>query len=366
MCACVCVYQSATDVVGCTEIFGRQRGLTQSRHEAAQRRKLWCVHTYVDPDWTLTIQLTAALEAWQREANRYLEQTGEIWGTAAAHIRAGCNLILNSTRVMVTRLRCSRWDFDGHHWWILGRVQQVYAPEESRPHICMALRQRECVCCLVVFGAGPGQRSSKHWMSSSELSESQAVITPRSPTHSRQLTTPVTTERHVCVCVWLKGRKGGVNWEGETKWKTRSMCASSSCASCLPQSVYAQPGVRSRCERRGSESCRCVCRRGKEEGAFFLLLFLPPSLLSTCQSYSISHPSIFHFNMQLQMWRQSNIKLQKRACICKNNPACALPWPDTHVLTLSLSQFWPPPSSSLLTGEQCGNTCSSLSYCVFK
>lgn len=92
--------------------------------------------------------------------------------------------------------------------------------------------ERVCVCCLVVFGAGPGQRSSKHWMSSSELSESQAVITPRSPTHSRQLTTPVTPERHACVCVWLEGRKGGVDW-GETKWKTRAICASSSCASCV-------------------------------------------------------------------------------------------------------------------------------------
>lgn len=78
MCACVRVYQVAIDVVGCTEIFGGQRGLIQSRHGALQRRKLWCVHTYVGPDWTLTIQLTAALEAWQREANRYLEQTGEI------------------------------------------------------------------------------------------------------------------------------------------------------------------------------------------------------------------------------------------------------------------------------------------------
>lgn len=57
------------------------------------------------------------------------------------------------------------------------------------------------VYCLVVFGAGPGQRSSKRWMSSSELSESQAVITPRSPTRSRQLTTPVTLEWCVCVCV---------------------------------------------------------------------------------------------------------------------------------------------------------------------
>lgn len=40
--------------------------------------------------------------------------------------------------------------------------------------------------------------------------------------------------RAVCmrVCVWLKGRKGGVDWEVETKWKTRSICASRSCASC--------------------------------------------------------------------------------------------------------------------------------------
>lgn len=45
-------------------------------------------------------------------------------------------------------------------------------------------------------------------MSSSELSESQAVITPRSPTRSRQLTTPVTPEWCVYVCVCLKKKKG--------------------------------------------------------------------------------------------------------------------------------------------------------------
>lgn len=95
MCACVRVYQSATDIVGCTEIFGGQRGLTQSG--APQRRKLWCVHTYVDPDWTLTIQLTAALEAWQREANRYLEQTG--------------GNLMNSSSTHETRLQ---FDFKQH------------------------------------------------------------------------------------------------------------------------------------------------------------------------------------------------------------------------------------------------------------
>lgn len=153
----------------CIEIFGRQRGLTQSRHEAPQWRKLWCVHTCVDPDWPLTIQLTAALKAWQREANRYLEQTGEIWGTAAAHMRAGCNLTLNSTRGMETCLRCSRWDFDGHHWWILGRAQQVCAPEESRPHVCTALRQGECVCaawlCLEWAQARGAQSTECHHQS---------------------------------------------------------------------------------------------------------------------------------------------------------------------------------------------------------
>lgn len=49
MCACVRVYKSATDVVGCAEIFGGQRGLTQSIHGASQRRKL-CVCTHM---WTL-------------------------------------------------------------------------------------------------------------------------------------------------------------------------------------------------------------------------------------------------------------------------------------------------------------------------
>lgn len=71
------VYQTAVDV-GCTEIFGGQRGLAQSRHEAPPWRKLWRLHTRVDPDWALTIQLAAALEAWQREANRDVEQTGEL------------------------------------------------------------------------------------------------------------------------------------------------------------------------------------------------------------------------------------------------------------------------------------------------
>lgn len=132
-------------------------------------RKLWCVHTHVDPDWPLTIQLTAALKTWQREANRHLEQTGEIWGAAAAHMRAGCNLPLNSTRGMETCSRCSRWDFDGHHRWILGRAQQVCAAEESRPHVCTALRQGECVCaawlCLEWAQARGAQSTECHHQS---------------------------------------------------------------------------------------------------------------------------------------------------------------------------------------------------------
>lgn len=164
--------------------------------------------------------------------------------------------------------------------------------------------EAERLCCLVVFGAGPGQRSSKHWMSSSELSESQAVITPRSPTHSRQLTTPVTPEC-VCVCVCLK-KKGGVDWEGETKWKTRSICGYSKYASCVSKRVCAQTSMWPQCEQK-----LWMCVAEKKGGCFFSPL---SSSLSPCQSYSISHPSIFHFYMQLQMWRQWNIKLQKLAC----------------------------------------------------
>lgn len=53
------------------------------------------------------------------------------------------------------------------------------------------------------------------------------------------------------------------------------------------------------------ERLRCV-----EKRVYFSLLFLPPSLSL------ISHPSIFHFYMQLQMWREWNIKLPKWAFFC--------------------------------------------------
>lgn len=170
----------------------------------------------------------------------------------------------------------------------------------------------ERVYCLVVFGAFPGQRSSKHWMSSSELSESQAVITPRSPTHSRQLTTPVTLEWCVCTYGFVTQRKRE-DWKGERKLKTRSIRACSKYASCVT--------AKSECTDKHavivwvqwvSESCECVRRGEKRRVYFFSPLFLPPSLHVS----PVSHPSIFHFYTQLQMWRQWNIKLQKWACIC--------------------------------------------------
>lgn len=173
----------------------------------------------------------------------------------------------------------------------------------------------ERVYCLVVFGAGPGQRSSKHWMSSSELSGSQAVITPRSPTHSRQLTTPVTPEWCVCVCVfekkgdWLRGRR-------KTKDK-KYMCMRQVCILCYRK----KKKKKCVCVRRracghsvSSEWVKAVnvCAVERRGGCIFSLLFLPPSLHVSL----ISHPSIFHFYMLLQMWRQWNIKLQKWACFC--------------------------------------------------
>lgn len=47
-------------------------------------------------------------------------------------------------------------------------------------------------------------------------------------------------------------------------------------------------------------------------GCIFSLLFFPPFLHISL----ISHPSIFHFYTQLQMWREWNIKLPKWACFC--------------------------------------------------
>lgn len=169
--------------------------------------------------------------------------------------------------------------------------------------------------------------------------------------------------RAACMCVYgLKEEKEGLIAKERQKDKIKDMkymCTQQLCILCCPKACVCSHACTN---TREWGLWMCVCRGGKMRGAFFPLLFLPPSLLSTCQSYSLSHPSIFHFYMQLQMWRQRNIKLQKRACICKNNPARALPWPDTHILTLSLS----PSHTGLLTEKQCGNTCSSLSYCVFR
>lgn len=139
----------------------------------------------------------------------------------------------------------------------------------------------ERVYCLVVFGAGPGQRSSKHWMSSSELSESQAVITPRSPTHSRQLTTPVTLEWCVCVHVRVCHTEKREDWKGERKLKTRSICACSKYASCVT--------AKSECTDKHavivwvqwvSESCECVCCGAKRRVYFFLPSFFLPLSMS--------------------------------------------------------------------------------------
>lgn len=85
-----------------------------------------------------------------------------------------------------------------------------------------------------------------------------------------------------------------------------------------------------------------VCAAEERGGCIFSLPFLPPLLHVS----PISHPSIFHFYMQLQMWRQWNIKLQKWACIytlaiSKTTQPSALAWPVTHFLTLCLSEFKP-------------------------
>lgn len=68
----------------------------------------------------------------------------------------------------------------------------------------------------------------------------------------------------------------------------------------LLRSVCAQTSVWPQCEQHVNK-CVCVCVTEEKRRVFFSPLFLPPSPLSTCQSYSISHPSIFHFYMQLQM-----------------------------------------------------------------
>ena len=76
-----------------------------------------------------------------------------------------------------------------------------------------------------------------------------------------------------------------------------------------------------------------------ERRVYFSLLFLPPSLHVSL----ISHPSIFHFYMQLQMWRQWNIKLQKWACFCtlalSKTTQPLLSSDPTHFLTLWKSHF---------------------------
>lgn len=142
---------------------------------------------------------------------------------------------------------------------------------------------------------------------------------------------------YVCVCVyvWLYGRKGEIDWEGETKWKTKSICAS----------YVDAKRVCANAARGVGPKAVDVCVAEEKRRVLFPSS-LSSSLPSTCQSYSISHPSIFHFYMQLQMWKQRNIKLQKRACICKNNPAWGSPltWHTlSHTFTVTVLTPLPPP-----------------------
>lgn len=100
-----------------------------------------------------------------------------------------------------------------------------------------------------------------------------------------------------CVCAWLERRRGGIekgrqNEGQEVYMRLCSLCCCKVCV-CADKHVVAVRATRERV-------CVCVSPR-KRGGCFFSPLFLPPSLLSTRQSYSISHPSIFHFYMQLQM-----------------------------------------------------------------
>lgn len=141
----------------------------------------------------------------------------------------------------------------------------------------------ERVYCLVVFGAGPGQRSSKHWMSSSELSESQAVITPRSPTHSRQLT-PVTLEWCVCVCTSLSHRKkkGGLKRREKTEDK-KYMCMQQVCILCYRKECVHRQACGHSVSTASEWKLRMCALWRKEEGVFFSSPL--SSSLSPCQSY---------------------------------------------------------------------------------
>lgn len=99
--------------------------------------------------------------------------------------------------------------------------------------------------------------------------------------------------RVVCVCV-SKKKKADWDWERERKMKYKKymqhVCILCYCEKCSDKHVVSE-------WRLGM--------RVLEKRVYFSLLFLPPSLHVSL----LSHPSIFHFYMQLQMWRQWNIKL---------------------------------------------------------
>lgn len=100
--------------------------------------------------------------------------------------------------------------------------------------------------------------------------------------------------RVVCVCVSKKKRQTEIE-RGKEKRNIRSIC-----------STYASSvTVKSVCSDKHVVSEWRLGMRVLEKRVYFSLLFLPPSLHVSL----LSHPSIFHFYMQLQMWRQWNIKL---------------------------------------------------------
>lgn len=86
----------------------------------------------------------------------------------------------------------------------------------------------------------------------------------------------------------------------------------------------------------------CVSPR-KRGGCFFPLLFLPPSLLLVSPTvYPTPLFSIFTCSSRCE---SSEILNYRNALVsAKTTQLEALLWPDTHFLTLSLSQFWPPTS----------------------
>lgn len=120
-----------------------------------------------------------------------------------------------------------------------------------------------------------------------------------------------TSHSGVCVCVSALKKGGSTDWRNERKMKDKKhmsmqkVCILCQCKKCaLRQACGHSVSI-------GNEWRQEMCVLEKRV-YFFSLFFLPPSLHVSL----ISPPSIFHFYMQLQMWRQWNIKLLKWACFC--------------------------------------------------